>query len=245
MIIRQMTESDRAELNELYLASWKAGYKGLLPQKFLDGLTADRWEGKFLDEGSFVAVEDGKLIAHCHARAADESEWRGWGEIHTMYVHPDFWRMGYGTAVFKRAEEWLYERGFDEVYLYVLEGNERAERFYKAQGFFPNGGTLCCEIGGVIVTDNRYTKYYPRHTEYGEAEISVAESGAAAIAEVLKNGGFKARSSLLFCLDRYFDPFYGKAIPERKRVVEALREYEKIAVDSTLFAVRELLEYVY
>lgn len=245
MIVREMTESDRAEVMELYIASWKAGYKGLLPQAFLDGLTAERWEGKFLDVGSFVAVEDGTITAHCQARAADESEWRGWGEIHTMYVHPDFWRMGYGTAVFNRAEEWLYKRGFDEVYLYVLDGNERAERFYKAQGFFPNGGTLCCEIGGVTVTDNRYTKYYPRHTEYGEAEIQIAEGGAAAIAEVLKNGGFKARSSLLFCLDRYFDPYYGKAIPEREKVVEALREYEKIAVDSTLFAVRELLEYVY
>ncbi len=145
--------------------------------------------------------------------------------------------------MFKRAEEWLYERGFDEVYLYVLEGNERAERFYKAQGFFPNGGTLCCEIGGTVVTDNRYTKYFPRHTECGEAEMIIAEIGAAAIESVLKSGDFKARNSLLFCLDGYFDPYYGKMLPEREKVIKVLREYEKTAVDSTLFAVRELLEY--
>lgn len=245
MIIRRVTESDLAELGELYLASWRAGYKGLLPQKFLDELTADRWTEKLLGEGSFAATECEKIVGHCLAHPSNEPEWRGWGEIHTLYVHPEYWRTGYGTAVFKRAEEWLYERGFDEVYLYVLEGNERAERFYKAQGFFPNGGTLCCEIGGVTVTDNRYTKFYPRHTEYGETEISIAESGAAAIAEVLKNGGFKARSSLLFCLDGYFDPYYGKTIPEREKVIEVLRGYEKTAIDSTLFAVRELLEYVY
>lgn len=250
MIIRQMTEADCKAIGELYAASWKAGYAGLLPQDFLDALEPQKYEehsltNGFLNEGSFVAVEDGKVVGHCHARAANEPEWRGWGEIHTLYVHPEYWRTGYGAAVFKRVEEWLYERGFNDVYLYVLEDNERAERFYKAQGFFPNGGTLCCEIGGVTVTDNRYTKYYPRHTEYGEAEIHIAESGAAAIAEVLKNGGFKARSSLLFCLDGYFDPYYGKTIPEKERVVEILREYKKIAVDSTLFAVQELLEYVY
>ena len=243
MTVRRIKESDREAVCGLYTAAWKAGYKGLLPQEYLDELTPDKINC-IIDDGSFAVFDGERIAAHCHARAASEPEWRGWGEIHTMYTHPDYWRKGYGTAVFKRAEEWLYERGFDEVYLYVLEGNERAERFYKAQGFFPNGGTLCCEIGGVIVTDNRYTKFSPRHTEYGEAEISIAESGAAAIESVLKNGDLKQRGSLLFCLDRYFDPYYGRTLPEREKVVEVLRGYEKTAADSTLSAVRELLEYV-
>lgn len=244
MTIRKMTESDRREVSELYVAAWKEGYKGLLPQKYLDELTPADKINRVIDDGSFVVLDGERIAAHCHARAANEPEWRGWGEIHTMYTHPDYWRKGYGTAVFKHAEDWLYERGFNEVYLYVLEGNERAERFYRAQGFFPNGGTLCCEIAGIVVNDNRYTKYCSRHTEYGEEEKSTAESGAAAIAEVLKNGGFKARGSLLLCLDMYFDPYYGKTIPERDKVIEVLREYEKTAADSTLFAVRELLKYV-
>lgn len=239
-----MTDGDVPQVKELYAAAWKEGYKGLLPQKYLDELTPDKIN-RVIDEGSFVVLDGERIAAHCHARPATEPEWRGWGEIHTMYTHPDYWRKGYGTAVFKRAEDWLYECGFNDVYLYVLECNERAERFYKAQGFFPNGGTLCCEIGGTVVTDNRYTKYFPRHTEYGEAEISIAESGAAAIENVLKNSDFKRRDSLLFCLDWYFDPYYGKTLPEREKVIEVLREYEKTAVDSTLFAVRELLEYVY
>ena len=243
MTVRRMEESDRGEVCELYTAAWKAGSTGLIPQEYLDELTPDKINYA-IDEGSFVAVDGGRVAAHCHARTASEADWRGWGEIHTMYTHPDYWRKGYGTAVFKRAEEWLYERGFDEVYLFVLEGNERAERFYKAQGFFPNGGTLCCEIGGVVVTDNRYTKFYPRHTEYGETEIITAESGAAAIENVLKNGSFKQRGSLLFCLEWYFDPYYGKTLHEREKVIAVLREYEKTAADSTLSAVRDLLEYV-
>lgn len=242
MTIRNMLESDVPQVKELYVAAWKEGYKGLLPQEYLDELTPDKIN-TVIDDGSFVALDGERIAAHCHARPASEPEWRGWGEIHTMYTHPDYWRQGFGTAVFQHAERWLYEQGFDEVYLFVLEGNVRAEGFYKSQGFFPNGGTLCCEIGGTIVTDNRFTKYYPRFTKYGEAEKIIAESGAAAIENVLKNGGFKRRAGLLLCLDSYFDPYYGKTIPEREAVVAALREYEKTAIDSTLFAVRQLLEY--
>lgn len=240
-----MTESDRKAVGELYAAAWKEGYKGLLPRVFLDEIVPERWSDRnvFLDDGSFVALDGDKIAAHCHARPAGEPEWRGWGEIHTMYTHPDYWRQGFGTAVFRRAEEWLCEQGFDEVYLFVLEGNSRAESFYKSQGFFPNGGTLCCEIGGAVVTDNRFTKYSSRFTSYGEREKIIAESGAAAIETVLKTGQFPERASLLLCLDRYFDPYYKTTLPEREKVVEVLREYEKTASDSTLFAVRELLEY--
>lgn len=243
MQIRRVTESDLAELGELYLASWRAGYKGLLPQKFLDELTAERWTEKLLGRASFAVTEGEKIVGHCLAHPSNEPKMRGWGEIHTMYVHPNFWRTGYGTAVFRYAENWLFEQGFDDVYLYVLEGNERAERFYKAQGFQPNSDTLCCEIGGTIVTDNRYVKRYPRTVRYGADEEKTVASGAAAIEKVLRDGDFKARSSLLLCLDGYFDPYYGKTIPEREKVIEVLRGYEKTAADSTLFDVRELLEY--
>ena len=164
MTVRRMTESDCKAIGELYAAAWKEGYKELIPQELLNRITPEMFEVRsrvngFLDEGSFVAVEDGRIVAHCYARAADEPKMHGWGEIHTLYTHPEFWQLGYGTAVFKRAEEWLHEQGFNDVYLYVLEGNERAERFYKAQGYFPNLDTLCCDLGGgVIVTDNRYVK---------------------------------------------------------------------------------------
>ena len=164
MIVREMIEADCKAIGELYAAAWKEGYKGLLPQHVLDCMTPERYEVRarvngFLDGGSFVATEDGRIVAHCHARAANEPEMQGWGEIHTLYTLPEYWRRGYGSAVFGRAERWLAEQGFRDVYLYVLEGNERAERFYKAQGYFPNGDTLCFELAkGVIVTDNRFVK---------------------------------------------------------------------------------------
>lgn len=160
MTVRSITEKDLNAVYELYVAAWKAGYEGLLPRSFLDELTPKRWEGKFLDESSFVALDGERIVAHCYARAAAEQQMRGWGEIHTMYVHPDYWRKGYGTAVFRRAEEWLLKNGFVDVYLYVLEGNKRAESFYRSQGFAPNGDTIRCEVGDAVVTDYRFVKHF-------------------------------------------------------------------------------------
>ena len=245
MEIRRMTENDLAEVGALYAASWKQGYKRLLPQEYLDGITADWYKARtdFLDEGSFVILDGERIAAHCHARPAAEPQMRGWGEIHTMYALPQFWGKGHAGELLDYAANWLCECGFDDVYLYVLEGNERAERFYTKHGFRANGDTIQCEVGGKTVTDKRMVKSFPRSTRYGEIEIQTVESGADAVECVLKTGDFNARNSLLLCLDWYLDPYYRKTLPEREQVVEVLREYEKTAADSTLFAVQELLEF--
>lgn len=242
-----MTESDLREVDELYVAAWKAGYIGLLPQDYLDSLTskiADRSpKSYFFDEGSFVILDGTQIAAHCHVRPAAESKMRGWGEIHTMYALPQFWGKGHAGELLDYAANWLYERGFDDVYLYVLEGNERAERFYAKHGFTLTEDTIQCEVGVKTVTDRRMVKSFPRFTRYSNNEIRTVESGAAAIEHVLKTGDFTTRNSLLLCLDWYLDSYYKKVLPERERVIELLREYEKSASDSTLFSVRDLMIY--
>lgn len=159
-LIRGTTESDLGEVNALYVAAWKLGYKGLLPQDFLDGLGSERWCGKidFLEDGSFVILDGQHIAAHVHARPAAEENMNGWGEIHTMYALPQFWGKGCAGELFDYAVNWLHERGFDKIYLYVLRGNERAARFYRKHGFVPTDDTLDCEIGGAVVTDIRYIK---------------------------------------------------------------------------------------
>ncbi len=162
MRIRRMTESDLREVDALYVAAWKEGYKGLLPHDFLDGLTSkivDRSpKSYFFDEGCFVILDSERIAAHVHARPAAEEQMSGWGEIHTMYALPQFWGTGIAGELFDYAVNQLHKRGFDRIYLYVLECNERAARFYKKHGFTPTADTLDCEVGGATVTDIRYIK---------------------------------------------------------------------------------------
>lgn len=160
MLIRRMTEDDVREVDELYVAAWKAGYKGLLPRGFLDNLESkivDRSpRSYFFDEGSFVILDGERIAAHVHARPAAEKEMSGWGEIHTMYALPEFWGKGHAGELFDYAVSWLHEKGFRKIYLYVLNGNDRAASFYKKHGFTPTEDKINCEIGGATVVDSRY-----------------------------------------------------------------------------------------
>ena len=111
MELRPMTAADAAEVSRLYMRSWQAGYKGLLPQEYLDALPADRWLHSFEGQpGSFVAV-DGCIVGHCCARPAADPRMQGWGEIHTLYVLPEYWGRGCGGLLLGHGVGWLHEQG--------------------------------------------------------------------------------------------------------------------------------------
>lgn len=159
MTIRRMQRSDEAEVGRLYVRSWQAGYKGLLPQEYLDGLGAWRWDGKFTEmPGSFV-ITDGDVIAgHSCARPAADEAMSGWGEVWTLYVLPEYWGKGYGRALLENSVNWLSGQGFDRAYLWVLDTNSRARRFYERCGFSETEDALKCDIAGTTVTDIRYVR---------------------------------------------------------------------------------------
>lgn len=157
MEIRRMLRSDEAEVGRLYVKSWQSGYEGLLPQDYLDGLEDWRWNSKFTGlPGSFVITDGDKIVGHSCARPSADEAMSGWGEVWTLYVLPEYWGKGYGRALLQNSVDWLREQGFERVYLWALDTNIRARRFYEKQGFRENGDTISCEIGGVTVTDLRY-----------------------------------------------------------------------------------------
>lgn len=159
MVIRNMRRSDEAEVGRLYVRSWQAGYKGLLPQNYLDGLGAWRWDSKFTDlPGSFVITDGAAIVGHSCARPAADEAMSGWGEVWTLYVLPEYWGRGCGRALLDNSVNWLNEQGFDRVYLWVLETNSRARRFYENCGFSETQDTIQCDIAGIKVTDIRYVR---------------------------------------------------------------------------------------
>lgn len=159
MNIRRMCRADESAVGRLYVESWQAGYKGLLPQDYLDGLDAGRWEGRFTDlPGSFVMTDGETIAGHSCARPAADEAMSGWGEVWTLYVLPEYWGLGFGSALLENSVNWLKEQGFDRVYLWALETNARARRFYERRGFSQTSDTMKCDIAGITVTDIRYVR---------------------------------------------------------------------------------------
>jgi len=158
--VRLATAADAEDLADVHVTTWQRAYRGMLPPDFLAGLDRHRrirwWRG-FIDDGGEVhVVGDERVVGFCHAGSSEDA---GWGEIFSIYVHPDHWRSGYGGELLVAGEEKLRAAGFDRALLWVLEDNDRARRFYERHGWVVGKPFRVEEIGGVQVTEVRYEKY--------------------------------------------------------------------------------------
>lgn len=158
MKIEKVSERTASVASRIYTLSWKIGYKGIIPQKYLDGLTAESWTPSF-QKGvykDYILEDNGEYVAASSVSPAREEEMRGWGEIVSLYVLPEYFRNGYGKLLFEHDVEQLKNDGFEKIYLWVLEENHGARDFYRAMSFFPNGNRSVINIGGRELTELRY-----------------------------------------------------------------------------------------
>jgi ribosomal protein S18 acetylase RimI-like enzyme len=88
-----------------------------------------------------VAELDGRISAYSGLGASRDQDAKGAGEVFTLYVHPSAWRSGVGSRLLAEATTRLRELGHPEVTLWVLDVNKRAQAFYEAQGWRPDGAT--------------------------------------------------------------------------------------------------------
>lgn len=159
MVVRWAKVDDADALADVHVSSWQRAYAGIFPDQFLAGLDRDRrarWWGNFIGEGANVHVSDaGGVVGFCHA---SDSEDEGWGEVFSIYVHPDHWGDGHGRGLLDAAESAMATDGHVRACLWVLEANHRGRRFYERQGWGVGKPIRVEEIGGVQVTELRYEK---------------------------------------------------------------------------------------
>jgi GNAT superfamily N-acetyltransferase len=75
-----------------------------------------------------------------------------------VYVDPDRWRRGVGRALIREARARLARQGFEDAALWVLAGNERAERFYRLDGWGADGSRRRDQTWGLTVDEIRYRR---------------------------------------------------------------------------------------
>lgn len=145
MRIRTALVSDAAAIAVVHVASWQAAYRGIVPDERLDALDPAKlavvWETRLAEAGAstLVAEAEGRVVGFCcvtGSEAAPEI-----GEIAALYLHPDVWGMGLGGALCRKALALMAACDRHDAVLWALTGNARAERFYAAAGFRPDGTT--------------------------------------------------------------------------------------------------------
>lgn len=159
MEIRHLNETDdRLAISRIYEESWKYAYKDIIPREYLDSIPKGQW-GQGLDVGgryTLVAVEGRELIgtsSFCRGRMAEMSDF---GEAISIYFLPEYMGKGYGKLLLEAVTKELAQLGFDDIYLWVLEDNHNARRFYKKFGFLESGRSREDTIGGKRLREIQY-----------------------------------------------------------------------------------------
>jgi GNAT superfamily N-acetyltransferase len=107
---------------------------------------------------TIVAVLEGEIVGFSAFGPSRDEDAAGAGEIYALYVDPTHAGSGVGRALLLESRRRLVEAGFNEGILWVLLGNEGAERFYAADGWRRDGASREEQPYGPVVTVRRFRR---------------------------------------------------------------------------------------
>lgn len=115
-------------------------------------------------------MDNGKYIGISSICAARDEAMAGWGEIISMYLLPDYFHMGIGKPLVENSISALIKMGYSKIYLWVLQENTRARKFYEKNGFTLSADTVTIQIGNKDLAEVRYTYSATKEPTPCEAE---------------------------------------------------------------------------
>ena|SRR5579864_3769912 len=171
-IIRPAVPADAASIATVHIQSWRAAYRGQLPDRYLDELDQElprRTEFWYTHISTppenveiWVAGDPIVIVGFLALGPARHMEAEMIGEIYAIYVDPQSWNQGAGRALFGHGEGRLRAMVYSQAILWVLESNTRARRFYEIAGWVIDGNSKT-EIltDGIELREVCYRKTFP------------------------------------------------------------------------------------
>lgn len=165
--VRAASVEDAHAIADVHVASWQAAYAGQLPNRYLDGLSADNRTSTWVEVLSqepptavFVIGADDHLMGFAAVGASrdDDAPSGQVGEVAAIYARDEAWGRGVGRQLMAKALQHLRATGFEDATLWVLDSNDRAIEFYEGGGWGADGATRQDTIGGQLVTEIRYRR---------------------------------------------------------------------------------------
>lgn len=144
--IERVKLGDEKTLAYIQTESWKAGFKNILSEEILNKCTqmekAIAMYRRLLENNignGYLLKVDG--VPHCIAwwDATRESDMPGYAELICIHSLQNNWRKGYGSKMMNFNLNDIRSKGYSRLMLWVFKDNERAIRFYEANGFKTEG----------------------------------------------------------------------------------------------------------
>lgn len=150
----------------VHVRAWQVGYRGLMPDAYLDGLRPEDRATRYTfgdarpeRPATIVAVDDDEEICgFATTGPARDADADGAGELMALNVDPEVWGHGVGRLLIAEARERLRAGGHADAILWAMEGNDRADRFYRVDGWTPDGTRRTEEIWGISANERRYRR---------------------------------------------------------------------------------------
>ena len=99
--MRELTaHDDFDEVGRVYVESWKASYRDILPQPYLNRHTPNRWSAMLRADpsASLGLFVDGCLAGMSMVGYSHDPDREGWGEVVSIYLLPEYASRGRGGA---------------------------------------------------------------------------------------------------------------------------------------------------
>ena len=141
--IRKCQPDDGLEFLKLKNLVWESAYKNILPSEVFEikkqNLEEDAIKFKdFLKNKEvlyiFASINEKVVGLACGALKSYKENFKNYGELVAIYVHPDFQNQGVGRALKDYFEKWLKENKIKTYIVGVLEENIPARKIYEKWG---------------------------------------------------------------------------------------------------------------
>ncbi len=162
-VVRRTVIDDAASIARVRAESWRATYRGIVPDAYLDAIDVGEWaqrqrhnmEQQPEELLTLVAETQGLIVGWAAAGRNREAPDNYAGELYAIYLLPEYQRRGIGSEMTAATARWLLLQRMNSMILWVLEEN------YPARGFYEGlGGQLCgarqTQIAGAWLPEVAY-----------------------------------------------------------------------------------------
>lgn len=161
MEIRKASKEDVKSVSRVYIDSWRTTYRGLVPEDYLDELSYEDAEKRWIDFSNnengpfiYVAINDtGKIIGFASGKSIYENNFDG--ELNSLYLLQECRGLGVGRYLVSAIAKHFKEKGTYSMMVWVMKQNKSGLGFYERMGgkeYIHRTSTF----GGTVVEDVAY-----------------------------------------------------------------------------------------
>lgn len=155
MMIRSYDEGDLPQIGYVHAQSRQEAYAGLVPPDALARVTPEaqtaNWRVQMATLTTpyqmYVAVEGDVVVGFALALSHPGEG----AELNAIHVLPDHQGTGVGRALMAAVVATFTTWGVADAHLRVIAGNERAQAFYRRNGWHLRGEAGTHQIAGAVV----------------------------------------------------------------------------------------------